>query len=339
MKGLLWSKNRKSSTASASSSSTSTPHKTTTASTALSSSPSSSSQTIRNSTSGASPYMHSYHHHGQGHSHHRGEDNNRDKRKSSVFPPSKQYTSTSSSQVNLGMYHSDTNTRSSRSIASTLKDDSPSVCSEDEISNSSSQKSNAQDETPIAYKKSAHSKDSLLPSRSSSLSPPQSRCSTGTTLEKSLNTSGISNNSGTNNNNSNNNNDNEQKQRNVIHLNSENYDTTVFKTGWVNKSHGQTVATNYNSSMTAPSSSSSSSSQNLRNDAYSRNRESRFYGNDGSSLKNDDSSSTTATNSGNDVASARSSMAIDPQMLVPDYRLYRAQLERLRSQPLQKWFE
>ncbi|AJU43911.1 CDN_1a_G0016060.mRNA.1.CDS.1 [Saccharomyces cerevisiae] len=327
MKGLLWSKNRKSSTASASSSSTSTSHKTTTASTASSSSPSSSSQTIRNSTSGASPYMHSHHHHGQGHSHHRGEDNNRDKRKSSVFPPSKQYTSTSSSQVNLGMYHSDTNTRSSRSIASTLKDDSPSVCSEDEISNSSSQKSNAQDETPIAYKKSAHSKDSLLPSRSSSLSPPQSRCSTGTTLEKSLNTSGISNSSGTNNNNSNNNNDNEQKQRNVIHLNSENYDTTVFKTGWVNKSHGQTVATNYNSSMTAPSSSSSSSSQNLRNDAYSRNRESRFYGNDGSSLKNDDSSSTTATNSGNDVASARSSMAIDPQMLVPDYRLYRAQLK------------
>ncbi|CAI4060603.1 GTPase-activating protein BEM2 SKDI_05G2360 [Saccharomyces kudriavzevii IFO 1802] len=318
MKGLLWSKNRKSSTTSASSGSTSTPQKTTTASTTSSSpSPSSSSQTIRNSTSNPPQYMHSHHHNGQGHSHHRGEESNRDKRKSSIFVSSKQYTPASPSQVNLGMYHSEANARSSRSIASTLRDDSASVYSEEDTSNSSSQKSNAPDDISVAPKKSGLSKDSLLPSRSPSLSPPQSRCSTGTALEKPLSSPGASNNNNTVN-------EVEPRQKNVIHLNSENYDTTIFKSGWVNKSHGQTVATNYSSSITI--SSSSSSSQNLRNDAYSRSRESRFYSNDGSSLKNDDNNAIAPNSSTNDMASARSSIALDPQMLVPDYRLYRAQL-------------
>ena len=218
------------------------------------------------------------------------------------------------------MYHSDTNARSSRSIASTLKDDSPSIYSEEDASNSSSQKSYAQDEASMAHKKSTHSKDMALPSRSSSLSPPQSRSSNGTAFERSLNSAGNSNSN-------NNGNEVEPRQRNVIHLSSDNYDTTVFKTGWVNKSHGQTVATNYNSSMTAPTSTSTSSSQNLRNDAYSRNRESRFYGNDSSSSKNDDNTNSSTISNGNDIASTRSSMALDPQMLVPDYRLYRAQLK------------
>ncbi|QID84690.1 rho GTPase-activating protein [Saccharomyces pastorianus] len=323
MKGLLWSKNRKSSTPSASSGSTSTPQKTSAASTTSSSSSPSPSQTTRNSSSGISQYMHS-HHHGQGHSHHRGEDSIRDKRKSSIFASSKQHLSTSASQANLGMYRSETNETTSKSVGSTLRDDSASAYSEEVTSNSSSHKSNPPDETP-SNKKSSHSKDSLLTSHSSSssLSPPQSRRSTGTALESSSNTPSTDKNHINNKQNISGGNVTEPKQKNAIHLNPENYDTTVFKTGWVNRSHGQTVATNYNSSITASSSSSSSSSQNLRNDAYSRTRESRFYTGDGSILKNDDNNN----NATNDMALSRNSMALDPQMLVPDYRLYRAQLK------------
>lgn len=98
---------------------------------------------------------------------------------------------------------------------------------------------------------------------------------------------------------------------NFVNLNKDNYDSLIFKAGWLNKSHGSTVITSQ--------SSSSASTHTLQSDAFSNkshissassgHRESRFYASD----------FHQGNNSNHDIS--------EPQITVPDYRLYRAQLK------------
>lgn len=91
-----------------------------------------------------------------------------------------------------------------------------------------------------------------------------------------------------------------------ITLNFENYDDTVLKVGWLNKSLGQITVP---ISSTTPSNSMHSNGDNLP-----RNRESRIY-------------ETLTNNSSDDISSKATSSSTETQISIPDYRLYRAQLK------------
>lgn len=114
----------------------------------------------------------------------------------------------------------------------------------------------------------------------------------------------------------------------IMNLNNDNYDTTIFKSGWLNRSHGQITINNpnYNPNALSPVSSSSFSIDK------SSKRESRMFHNGSTELlisnpqdisDNNDSSITDAES----FYQQQQSQPQPQQIVVPDYRIYRAQLK------------
>ncbi|GMM56051.1 GTPase-activating protein [Maudiozyma humilis] len=109
--------------------------------------------------------------------------------------------------------------------------------------------------------------------------------------------------------------------RTLVHLNDENYDATTFKVGWVNRSHGQVMAPVQAQLPNSPS------TQQLRERKMSH-RESVLFGADMlaqlNSMENGTGSNEPASRI--DAPNHRASVIADFQTLVPDYRIYRAEL-------------
>lgn len=112
----------------------------------------------------------------------------------------------------------------------------------------------------------------------------------------------------------------------VTGLNNDNYDSRIFKSGWLNRSHGQVTINNpnYNSNALSPVSSSSISS-----DKASK-RESRMFHNGSTELLISNPQNISGNNdmSIQDVESFNQQQQSQQpqQIVVPDYRLYKAQL-------------
>ncbi|CCD24258.1 GTPase-activating protein BEM2 NDAI_0C05990 [Naumovozyma dairenensis CBS 421] len=352
MKSLLWSsKSRKSSNSSKSSTHgsskqaqdlpTSASHS---SSLSLSDTHSSSHSTqMSASTSNLSQYIHK-HHHGRHNRKHASStlsidsiDENSDnssntkRRSSSNTAHTRRHLSVSDSQANINIYHADIPTKSTRSVDSTAREDVTSILSETLSNNSSRHSSTLNINEALspssALKKSNHItkiSSSASELRSSSLSP--ARRNVIQDISKTSNRT-PDNVIATNTNNANSNENLRTNNKNVVHLNTENYDSTIFKVGWINRSHGQVLTTHNlkqdhtNTNMTNGSSSNITSNKNLNRP---NNRQSRFF--DAESIKeisnNSNDSSRTDFNS-----SRRSSVMSDTQILVPDYRIYRAQLK------------
>ena len=109
--------------------------------------------------------------------------------------------------------------------------------------------------------------------------------------------------------------------RTLVHLDDDNYDSTTFKVGWVNRSHGQVMApvqTQLPHSM---------STQQLKERKMSH-RESVLFGADMlaqlNGLENNESNRDSIRI---DAPNQRNSVMVDTQTLVPDYRIYRAELK------------
>lgn len=112
----------------------------------------------------------------------------------------------------------------------------------------------------------------------------------------------------------------------ITSLNNDNYDSNIFKSGWLNRSHGQITINNpnYNPNALSPVSSSSMSS-----DKASK-RESRMFHNGSTELLISNPQNIPGNNdmSIQDVESFnQQQQSPQPQQIVvPDYRLYKAQL-------------
>ncbi|CAB4255516.1 similar to Saccharomyces cerevisiae YER155C BEM2 Rho GTPase activating protein (RhoGAP) involved in the control of cytoskeleton organization and cellular morphogenesis [Maudiozyma barnettii] len=121
---------------------------------------------------------------------------------------------------------------------------------------------------------------------------------------------------------------NEQQQRRdtitrlLVHLNDDNFDTNTFKIGWVNRSHGQIMAQQQPHTQLPHS----NSTQHLRERKMSH-RESVLFGADMlaqlSSMETESHRDSVRLDSGNQ----RNSTIVDAQTMVPDYRIYRAELK------------
>ena len=127
----------------------------------------------------------------------------------------------------------------------------------------------------------------------------------------------------------------------TMSLNNETYDSTVFKSGWINKSHGQITINNPNYIQTGTSTTISPSSSGSSNtDRHLSKRESRFF----TSSYNNGSKELLISNPHNITDENDPSLqhsesynhsnmnhfhpqSPPPQIIVPDYRIYRAQLK------------
>lgn len=138
---------------------------------------------------------------------------------------------------------------------------------------------------------------------------------------------------------------NNDKPANItIRLNNKTYDSTIFKSDWINKSHGQITINNPNyHNQSGASAMSPSSSGSLNTDKHSSKRESRFFSNyshnNNSSSKEllisgphnitdeNDSSIQRPESYNNNNKNHFHSQSQSQQIIIPDYRLYRAQLK------------
>ena len=130
----------------------------------------------------------------------------------------------------------------------------------------------------------------------------------------------------------------------TMDLNNKTYDITIFKSDWINKSHGQITINNpnfYNQGGTSTISPSSSGS--LTVDRHSSKRESRFfnnYNNNNNGSKellissphnitdeNDSSIQRPDAHNNNNSKNHFHPQSQPQHIIVPDYRLYRAQLK------------
>lgn len=226
------------------------------------------------------------------------------KRESSLS--SKEYQQSNGSRQNLSDYLSDGNSRSARSIVSTSnnnnngtvkKEDTDSIISNETISVNNS--------TTLSNKNSHDvSKDSI---RSSTLSPISSTQIITNNNNSQIMISGESNR-------------NDSITRTSVHLNDDNYDTTIFKVGWINRSHGQIM------SSTQSQLPHSTSTLQLRERKQSH-RESVLFGADMLSQLNSMDSDSNRDTIRLDVPNTRNSFMIETQTMIPDYRTYRAELK------------
>ncbi|CCK71229.1 GTPase-activating protein BEM2 KNAG_0G01710 [Huiozyma naganishii CBS 8797] len=111
-----------------------------------------------------------------------------------------------------------------------------------------------------------------------------------------------------------------------IKLNGENYDDTVFKTGWINKSHGQIMVPNPSTKNT-----NTNGTHHQSRTEWKAKRESRMFSPQemmnatSSSSKLEIDNETVITTTIDPIHTA--STGGDSQIMVPDYRIYRAQLK------------
>ncbi|SMN21685.1 similar to Saccharomyces cerevisiae YER155C BEM2 Rho GTPase activating protein (RhoGAP) involved in the control of cytoskeleton organization and cellular morphogenesis [Maudiozyma saulgeensis] len=110
--------------------------------------------------------------------------------------------------------------------------------------------------------------------------------------------------------------------RMLVHLNDDNFDTTTFKIGWVNRSHGQIMSQQQPHTQLPHS----SSSQHLRERKMSH-RESVLFGADMLAQLNGMETESNRDSVRLDLGNQRNSTMLDAQTMVPDYRIYRAELK------------
>ncbi|CCF56539.1 hypothetical protein KAFR_0B02410 [Kazachstania africana CBS 2517] len=299
MKNFLWSsKHKKSSNLKTSSSPNSTGRDSYTVQKSSSRSSLSGSQS---SSSSLSQYLHGTHHSSRNgrnlslplsnsNSHLPTENYNR---RSTSKLPLRDHSNSPLTHTTSDVYLSDPNSKLTRSSLSTSRENS-SLISEDIGSISSKNRSQSHDAL------SMHNSTIIQTDRSS---PDQSRRSTLPDILSSMTLNDSAPNLARESTNS---------IQDTINLNDENYDSTVLKFGWINRSHGQIIAQN---TMT-----SSASYQALRSDNKTNYRESRLYNSDlvtnNGSVPNDSA----------EMISSRNSLILDSQK-IPDYRIYKAQLK------------
>ncbi|KAG0658899.1 hypothetical protein C6P45_002053 [Maudiozyma exigua] len=109
--------------------------------------------------------------------------------------------------------------------------------------------------------------------------------------------------------------------RMFTHLNDDNFDSTTFKVGWINRSHGQVLAQTHNQMIHSPS------TQQIRDRKMSH-RESVLFGADMlAQLNGFENKSGTNNRDSMRSDNVRNSTLMDSQTMVPDYRIYRAELK------------
>ena len=109
--------------------------------------------------------------------------------------------------------------------------------------------------------------------------------------------------------------------RMLTQLNDDNFDNTTFKVGWVNRSHGQILA------QTQSQMTHSASTQHMRERKMSH-RESVVFGADMlAQLNGLENESGTNNRDSMRLENTKNSTLLDSQTMIPDYRIYRAELK------------
>ena len=109
--------------------------------------------------------------------------------------------------------------------------------------------------------------------------------------------------------------------RMLTQLNDENFDNTTFKVGWVNRSHGQVLAQTQSQMTHSPS------TQQIRERKMSH-RESVLFGADMlAQLNGLENESGTNNRDSMRLDNMKNNSQIDSQTMIPDYRIYRAELK------------